>query len=128
VTLRPANALHSLYEELYHIHYWQSVSLAITRGEKLPMPAYNSESFPKKNEISEKAWQALVEKVLNDLKTAANLSTNRELLNHRIDPGLTVQDKLTVLAAHNAYHLGRMVMLRQLLGIWSSELGDPWQG
>jgi DinB superfamily len=126
VTLRPVNAPHSLYEELYHIDYWQSVSLAIVRGEKPPMPLHNSESFPEKNEVSEKAWQALVIKVLGDLKTAADLTTNEEALAYVIQPGLTTRDELTVLAAHNAYHFGRMVLLRQLLGIWSSDLGDTW--
>jgi hypothetical protein len=124
VTLRPSNAPHSLYEELYHIDYWQSVSLAITRGEKPPMPFHNSESFPGKNEVSEKAWRALVDKVLSDLKVAADLATNEEALANAIQPGLTIRDELTLLAAHNAYHFGRMVMLRQLLGIWPSDLGD----
>jgi hypothetical protein len=126
VTLRPANAPHSLYEELYHLDYWQSVSLAIVRGENPPMPRHNSESFPEKNEVSEKAWQALVTKVLGDLKMAADFATDEEGAAHLIRPGLTVRDELTVLATHNAYHFGRMVMLRQLLGIWSSQLGDTW--
>jgi DinB superfamily len=126
VTLRPTNAPHSLYEELHHIDYWQSVSLAIVRGEKPPMPLHNSESFPEKNEVSEKAWQALVAKVLGDLKTAADLAKNEEALAYVIRSGLTARDELTVLAAHNAYHFGRMVLLRQLSGIWSSELGDTW--
>jgi DinB superfamily len=125
-TLRPNNAPHSLYEELYHIDYWQSISLAIMRGEKPPMPAHNSESFPQKNGVSEADWQALVGKVLGDLKAAADLSTNQKMLGHRLEPGLTIQDELTVLAAHNAYHFGRMVLLRQLLGIWSADLGHTW--
>ena len=89
-------------------------------------PLHNSESFPEKNEVSEKAWQALVAKVLGDLKTAADLAKNEEALAYVIRSGLTARDELIVLAAHNAYHLGRMVLLRQLLGIWSSELGDTW--
>jgi uncharacterized damage-inducible protein DinB len=125
-TLRPSNAPHSLFEELYHLDYWQSVSLAIVRGENPPMPQHNSESFPEKNEISEKDWQTLVTKVLNDLKTAADLSSSQETLKRNLKSDFTIQDELTVMAAHNAYHFGRMVMLRQLLGIWSADLGDTW--
>jgi hypothetical protein len=31
---------------------------------------------------------------------------------------MTVREQLESLAAHNAYHLGRIVLLRQLLNIW----------
>ncbi|MGL4612206.1 MAG: hypothetical protein ACRCYY_21425 [Trueperaceae bacterium] len=106
--------------------YWQKYSLAIIRGERPPMPQHNKESFPDENEISEANWQACVSQVLSDLKTAADLSLNQEILKHQLKPDFTIQDELTVLAAHNAYHFGRMVMLRQLLSIWSSQLGDTW--
>ena len=31
---------------------------------------------------------------------------------------MTIHDQLVSLAAHNAYHLGRIVLLRQLLNTW----------
>ena len=42
-------------------------------------------------------------------------------------PSMTVREQLESLAAHNAYHLGRVVLLRQLLGIWPPpDGGDSW--
>jgi hypothetical protein len=40
---------------------------------------------------------------------------------------MTVLEQLENLAAHNAYHLGRIVLLRQLLGAWPPPSGgDSW--
>jgi hypothetical protein len=36
---------------------------------------------------------------------------------------MTVREQLENMGAHNAYHLGRIVLLRQLLGIWPPKSG-----
>ena len=36
---------------------------------------------------------------------------------------MTVREQLESFAAHNAYHLGRVVLLRQLMGIWPPPSG-----
>jgi hypothetical protein len=36
---------------------------------------------------------------------------------------MTVRDQLISLASHNAYHLGRIVLLRQLLHAWPPASG-----
>jgi uncharacterized damage-inducible protein DinB len=126
-TLHPDHVPHSLYEELWHIDYWMRFSLALIRGENPVVPAHSAESFPSDNAaLSEAAWQKLVEAVLEGLNTLAVMSQNETELDRTFDAEKTVRDELIIIAAHNAYHFGRMVMLRQLLGIWSSELGDTW--
>ena len=34
------------------------------------------------------------------------------------EPGVTMADELHSLAVHNAYHLGKIVALRQMIGAW----------
>jgi hypothetical protein len=36
---------------------------------------------------------------------------------------MTVREQLESFAAHNAYHLGRVVLLRQLMGSWPPPSG-----
>ncbi len=125
--LRPENAPHSLYEELWHIDYWMRFSLALIRKENPVVPAHSAESFPSNNAtLSEASWQKLVEEVLENLNTFSVLSQNEPELDKKFDAEKTVRDELIIVAAHNAYHFGRMVMLRQLLEIWSVDLGDTW--
>jgi hypothetical protein len=125
--VRPHGLPHSLYEELWHIHYWLRFSLADIRGEHPTLPAHSKEGFPNDNtNLSETTWQKLINQVLEGLNAAASLAQDETELMRMFRPDRTVRDELTIIAAHNAYHFGRMVMLRQLLGIWSSELGDTW--
>jgi DinB superfamily len=126
-TVRPEGLLHSLYEELWHLHYWLRFSLADIRGEQPTLPAHSAEAFPNDNAtLSEASWQKLHDGVLETLHTVAALADDETELRRMFRKDKTVRDELTIIAAHNAYHFGRMVMLRQLLGIWSSELGDTW--
>lgn len=126
-TVRPHGLPHSLYEELWHINYWLRFSLADIQGEQPKLPAHSAESFPTDyDSLSKIQWQTLVEQVLGNLRAAAALSEDETELTRTFRPDKTVRDELAIIAAHNAYHFGRMVMLRQLLGIWSAELGDTW--
>jgi hypothetical protein len=36
---------------------------------------------------------------------------------------MTVREQLESLGAHNAYHFGRIVLLRQLMGLWPPPSG-----
>jgi hypothetical protein len=38
----------------------------------------------------------------------------------------TLQELITNLVVHNAYHFGRIVLLRQMLGNWPPGGGDTW--
>ena len=35
-----------------------------------------------------------------------------------VEPGVTLSDELNSVAGHNAYHLGKIVALRQRIGAW----------
>lgn len=127
VTIRPHGLPHSLYEELWHINYWLRFSWADIRGEHPTLPAHSAEAFPKDNDtLNETSWQTLLEGVREGLNAVVALAQDETELVRKFRPDRTVRDELTIIAAHNAYHFGRMVTLRQLLGIWSSELGDTW--
>jgi len=41
-----------------------------------------------------------------------------ERLAVEVEPGLTMADELNSVAVHNAYHLGKIVALRQRIGAW----------
>lgn len=126
-TVRPPGFPHSLYEELWHLNYWLHFSLALMRGENPSIPKHNSDSFPSDNDrLSESSWQALLKQVSEGLEAVSSLAQNGTELSRKFYQDRTVEGELIVVASHNAYHFGRMVTLRQSLGIWSSDLGDSW--
>ena len=110
VTLCPNGASHSIYEELWHVvAYQQSI---IEPGD----PA--GERFPSAAPEHEHQWDDLVRRFLNGARAAAALGQAPERLALEVEPGLTLADELNSVAVHNAYHLGKIVALRQRIGAW----------
>ena len=118
---RPPGAPHSLYEELWHTDFWQRLMLSVIRGEPVSYPEHAAESWPEDNEsLTDETWNAFVQRFLTELNEAAKIAGSTELQEK-------VRDELESLTAHNAYHFGRMVFLRQLLGLWPPPSGgDTW--
>jgi len=110
VTLCPDGASHSIYEELWHVvAYQQSV---IEPGD----PA--GDVYPSAAPEHEHQWHDLVRVFLDGARAAAALGQAPERLALEVEPGVTLADELNSVAVHNAYHLGKIVALRQRIGAW----------
>jgi hypothetical protein len=105
-------------------HKWQTFVLRMVRGEAVRSD-YREDAFPDvQAPKTEAVWRALVAEFLAGSEEAARMAGDAEALEVRLDDGLTVRERLELLAVHNAYHLGKIVLLRQLLGIWVPPLDD----
>ena len=52
-------APHTIYEELWHITFWQQVTLDWIAGLETPVPAHASAGFPGKADAAGEHWDAL---------------------------------------------------------------------
>jgi uncharacterized damage-inducible protein DinB len=120
-------APHTIYQELWHIVFWQRISLDWIGGVESPYPASPSDAFPTPAQAEAEPWEQLRQRFVQDIDAAADLSDEDNILDRPIQcpsrPGaptrtMTIREQLISLAAHNAYHFGRIVLLRQLLGAW----------
>lgn len=110
VTQRPDGASHSIYEELWHVvAYQQSI---IAAGDP------NGERYPSTPPQHEQQWHDLVRVFLDGARAAAAMGQTPERLALEVSPGVTMADELNSVAIHNAYHLGKIVALRQRIGAW----------
>ena len=110
VTFVPEGASHSIYDELWHAAgYQQSI---IEPGE--PPGEYYPTAAPE----HEDRWYDLVRVFLEGARTAAAFGQTPERLAREVEPGVTMADELHSVAVHNAYHLGKIVALRQRIGAW----------
>jgi uncharacterized damage-inducible protein DinB len=110
VTQCPDGASHSIYDELWHVvAYQQSV---IEPGD----PA--GDNYPSAAPEHEHQWHDLVRVFLEGAHAAAALEQAPERLAREVEPGVTMADELYCVAVHNAYHLGKIVALRQRIGAW----------
>jgi|SRR5215469_4944536 len=129
---KPAGAPHSIYEELWHLAFWQQLSLDWFGGIETPVPTSAADGFPNVLDMEREYWPKLVERFLLGARQAAALAADESGRDKSIRcptlPGrpvrtMSIRDQLESLGAHNAYHLGRIVLLRQLLGVWPPKSG-----
>jgi uncharacterized damage-inducible protein DinB len=128
------NVPHTIYGELWHVAFWQRITLHWIAGIETPYPAKASDGFPQKisTEPPQEPWEQLRHRFLHGCEHAAAAAQDSARLDQSIRcpsrPGaptrtMTVAEQLVSLAAHNAYHLGRIVLLRQLLQAWPPASG-----
>jgi hypothetical protein len=117
VTHVPSSQSHSIYDELWHVSKWQRV--IVFRDEALYESWQKGELvYPKDSPTSKQEWDELVKEFFVGLEKVLEWTSSPEKLAMETDPGITMADNLVGLAVHNAYHLGKIVALRQMMGIW----------
>jgi len=126
------SAPHSIYDEVWHMAFWQDVTLDWVQGKATPYPEHAALGFPP--DTSE-PWDSLRDRFLAGTQNAAAVANDTERLEIVVacprpsEPqrAMTVREQLESLAAHNGYHLGRIVLMRQLQGKWPPpDGGDTW--
>ena len=110
VTLCPDGASHSIYEELWHVVAYQQSIIAPSEPIR--------DIYPSAAPEHEQQWQDLVRLFLDGARAAAAMGQEPERLAREVEPGVTMGDELNSVAVHNAYHLGKIVALRQRIGAW----------
>jgi hypothetical protein len=102
------------------------------QGVETPFPAQPADGFPSEADTAKEDWDQLRQRFFagNRLAAAAALNESRWEIPVRCPsrPGepvrvMTVREQLESLAAHNTYHFGRIVLLRQLHGAWPPPSG-----
>ena len=120
VGVRPYGVPHSIYQELWHAATAQK--LMLDRGRATLNRWAYAEHFPEATTpASQGEGDELVEMFLTYSERAVHLAEDEAWLASP-EPDMaaasTWRDGLEFLAVHNAYHMGKIVLLRQLMGIW----------
>jgi uncharacterized damage-inducible protein DinB len=119
---KPKNAEHSAWQLLDHLRVAQHDILDFSID-----PAYKSMEWPKDywpahaEPPHEKAWDEAVAAYHKDRQALCDLVANEETDLFAKIPhgdGQTILREVLLVADHNAYHIGQLVLLRRLLGVW----------
>ena len=119
---RPADGVHSIWEELEHIRLAQEDILGYTRDANWQSPDWPAGYWPANVvEVTDKMWDESVRRFTADLAALIDLASDESLdltasLPH--GEGQTYLRELLLAADHNAYHFGQIVQTRRLLGDW----------
>ena len=126
---KPNDSPHSIADILAHLNFWQNWAMSAIGGDHKPMPAQATDGWVGLSG----SWDDLVKEFLAGLEKAKTLTEDEALLQQPFDPenkigwgfekhsiGEVIVD---VIAVHNAYHLGQIILLRRMLGAWPPEGG-----
>jgi hypothetical protein len=119
--VKVANFPHTAWMLLEHMRLGQWDILEFSRNSKHVSPPWPEGYWPKSEmPPDEKAWTASIAAFKKDLRTLERLVSDRRVdLYARIPwgDGQTILREALLVADHNAYHLGQLVMLRKSIGI-----------
>jgi hypothetical protein len=119
---RPKGAEHSPWEILEHMRLAQSDILEFSRDPEHTSPPWPSGYWPKTPAPpNSTAWNKSVKAFQASLKAMCDLVENPSTKLYVRIPhgdGQTILREALLIADHNAYHLGELVLVRRLLGAW----------
>lgn len=121
---RPPGSPHSAWELLEHIRLAQFDILEFSRNPKHTSPPWPQGYWPKvPAPPSAAAWEKSVKQIETDQRAMQKLVENPKtdlLAKIPHGSGQTVLRELLLVADHNSYHLGQLVLVRKLLGDWKT--------
>ncbi|HYM11406.1 MAG TPA: DinB family protein [Bryobacterales bacterium] len=119
---KPAGAPHTPWQLLEHLRIAQWDILEFSRNPQHVSPEFPAGYWPPTAAPPGKtAWEKSVATFRKDLRAMEKLVENpRTDLHARIPygDGQTILREALLIADHNAYHLGQLVLIRRLLGAW----------
>lgn len=117
--VRPGGSPHSAWELLEHLRIAQWDILEFVRNPKHVSPKWPEGYWPESSAPpNAKAWDASVTAMREDLDAFLALAGDESLdLGARIKhgDGQTILRELFLVADHNAYHLGQLMLVRRML-------------
>ena len=120
--LRPRGVSHSLYQLLKHMSYWQDWVVRWLGGESPVVPRHASGSWPAEAGPSgRRDWDEAVRQFRRRLVELERGCRGADLSSGRGRKSRL--EMLHAIGAHNSYHAGQVVFLRQLLGKWPPPSG-----
>jgi hypothetical protein len=125
---RPKGAEHSAWELLEHLRIAQWDILEFSRNAAHKSPEWPKGYWPAsaapdedKSDKSDKSWVKSVRAFRRDQKAMCELVSDESTDLYAKIPhgeGQTILREALLLADHNAYHIGQLVLVRKLLGAW----------
>lgn len=120
--VRPAGAPHSLWQILEHLRLAQADILEFCVNGKYEEKKWPDDYWPADAcPPSGHAWDESIAQFLRDRRALEKVASDPKTdLTAEIPhgSGQTYLRELMLVADHTAYHVGQLVLVRQLLGIW----------
>jgi len=107
----PPGAPYSIATNVWHADYWNRLWLARLRGEKIESKNIWAADW---HVPAEKEWEEIRRRFLANLDEARRIASAQPFV-HAMDSDDKALDRLHRIAAHTAYHVGQIALLKRML-------------
>ena len=119
---KPRGLPYSLWQIAEHIRIAQADILKFSKDSHYQSPKWPDEYWPKEvKPSSEEEWENCVNQIKKDRKSFISVVKNSPVdlfTPFEYGNGQTLLREALVLADHNSYHTGEIIILRRILNIW----------
>ena len=115
----PAPGVHSIWANLYHMLFWYELIMQTIHDPDVDWKSVQGKDWPSTTKLDDAEWSRLLASFGKSLKEAKEKIVKEDL--SKPIPSFKekpIAQMLLVLVQHNSYHIGQIVMARQLLGKW----------
>ena len=120
--IKPEGAAHTAWELVEHMRIAQSDILEFSRDSKHVSPDWPEGYWPKTQKPpSDAAWRKSIASIKKDREAMIDLVSDPKTDLYEGIPhgtGHNLLREALLIADHNAYHLGELVLLQRLIGAW----------
>lgn len=125
INTRPPNVPYTFWHLVEHIRIAQWDILEFVRDPDHVSPEFPVGLWPARNATADQEqWFASIAAVKADLQAMMDITAD-ETLNLAAElphaPGYTYLREILLVADHNAYHVGELAILRQVMGLWPAD-------
>ena len=121
--VKPTGAPHSAWQLLEHLRIAQWDILEFSRNSKHVSPSWPDGYWPETDKPpSEAAWNKTITAIRQDMEAMQKLVGDPKTDLYAKIPhgeGQNILREALLIADHNAYHIGQILLLRRLLGAWT---------
>ncbi len=119
---KPDGATHTVYQLLKHMSYWQEWVVAWSEGKSPKAPRHASGSWPREaGPATRSDWSKALQQFRAGLRQLERACRGADLSSARGTKSRL--EMILAIGAHNSYHAGQVVSLRQVLGKWPPPSG-----
>jgi uncharacterized damage-inducible protein DinB len=121
---KAANCTYSFWHLLEHLRLCQKDILEYITSEHYVWPNFPNDLWPEQSATTNlKGWQTSVEQFISDRDELVKIIDNpkTDLFTPLPNSGKhqhNILREINIIASHNAYHTGEIVVLRKTLGFW----------
>ncbi len=119
---RPDGIPHSIFQLVNHMVFWQEWVVKWLDGKNATIPKHASGSWPGRvGPTTAKDWKETVKRFVSGLEKLNEQSLGADLYSKRGRKSRL--EMIQTIVLHNSYHLGQIVLIRQMFGAWPPPSG-----